>query len=253
MTASAFLRPLTLAVVLGTTLRATEVMPPRPAHYFNDYAAAVSPAVALQLDQRLEQFERDSTNQILVAVFPRMQSASPVGDYTVRVAQAWGVGQKGRNNGAVLFVFVQEHQIYIQVGYGLEGALPDAVCHLIVANELQPRFRAGDYAGGLSAAIEAMIAATRGEYRDTGKTHADSRSGLSWPVALAIVLLIVAFSFLNRFWRRSAVYQRSGGRGPWNGPSMWLGGGGLGGGGGGGGGFSAGGGSFGGGGAGGGW
>ena len=120
-----FLRPLALALVLGAGLRAAEVIPPRPAHYFNDYAGIVSPAVAGQLNQQLEQFERDTSNQILVAIYPRMQSDSSVEDYTVRVAQAWGVGQKGRNNGAVLFVFMQEHQIFIQVGYGLEGALPD--------------------------------------------------------------------------------------------------------------------------------
>lgn len=254
LAAGRVLRPLALALVLGAGVRAAEAIPPRPTRYFNDYAGIVQPAVAGQLNQQLEQFERATSNQLLVAVYPRMQSDSSIEDYTVRLAQAWGVGQKGKNNGAVLFVFVQDRQMFIQVGYGLEGALPDAVCQLIIENELKPRFRQGDYASGLQAGIAAIIAATRGEYHGTGRTNAENGSNnFGWPVALAFILLITVFGYLNRYWR-SAVYQRSGGRrGSWGGPSIWLGGGFGGGGGGGGGGFSGGGGSFGGGGAGGGW
>ena len=224
----------------------------RPSGYFHVFAGLVSPSVASQLNQQLQQFERDTSNQILVAVFPRMPSDSSVEDYTVRVAQAWGVGQKDKRNGAVLFAFMQEHQLRIQVGYGLEAVLPDGLCHLIIENELKPRFRGGDYAGGLSAAVNAMIAATRGEYRGTGRTDADGQSGGSgWPNVIVFLVFAVPIFFYNRSRQRSAISR--GGRGPWAGPTMWLGGGGLGGGSGGGGGFSAGGGSFGGGGAGGSW
>ena len=100
---------------------ATEVMPPKPEAYFNDYAHVVSPSTVAELNQQLEQFERDTSSQILVAVYPKMETDSSIEDYTVRVAQSWGVGQKGKDNGAVLFVFVQDHKMYIQVGYGLEG------------------------------------------------------------------------------------------------------------------------------------
>ena len=155
---------------------------------------------------------------------------------------------------------MQEHQLRIQTGYGLEAVLPDGTCHLIIENELKPRFRAGDYAGGLDAAITAIIAATRGEYHGTGQTNAEGRSNVGWPVILGFFVLIVAFGSINAFRsRRSAVYQSTTGRRrPGSGPSFWLGGGGFGGGGGGfggggGGGFSGGGGSFGGGGAGGSW
>ena len=85
---------------------ADEVIPPVPAQYFNDYANVVSSATASQLNQTLEDFERQSSEQILVAIFPTMQSDSSIEDYTVRVARAWKAGQKDNNNGAVLFVFV---------------------------------------------------------------------------------------------------------------------------------------------------
>jgi uncharacterized protein len=247
-------RPAILAVCVLAAgfLRAAEVIPPRPARYFNDYAGVVSPTVADALNRQLDQFERDTTNQLLVAIYPQMQSESSVADYAVRVAQAWGVGQRGRNNGAVLFVFVQDRQMFIKTAYGLEGALPDGICRLIIDRELKPRFRQGDYTGGLEAGVAAIMAATRGEYQGTGRTVDDSKSNrTNWPFIVGFIVLAIVASALSRARQRSAVYQG-------NGPTWWLGGGGFGGGGGGfggggGGGFSGGGGSFGGGGAGGSW
>jgi uncharacterized protein len=238
------------AAVVGL---AAETLPPKPTRYFNDYARLVSPQQAGALNQRLEQFERDTSNQLVVAIYPRMDSASSVEDYTVRIAQSWGVGQKARSNGAVLFLFMAEHKVYIQVGYGLEGALPDALCHTIIENEITPRFRAGDFAGGLDAATAAIIAATKGEYRGTGQTNADAQGGGGTIVFGVFIFIVILISILNRmrpaqnttFGRRRSLYDNTT-------PGFW---GGFGGGGssGGGGGFSGGGGSFGGGGSGGSW
>src|SRR5579871_1889955 len=119
---------------------AAEVIPPKPARYFNDYASVTRPDTANRLNQSLEQFERDSSCQIVVVVFPRMQTDSAMEDYTVRVFRAWDVGQKDKNNGAVLFVFVQDHKLRIATGYGLEGAMPDAICKRIIDDEITPRF-----------------------------------------------------------------------------------------------------------------
>ena len=117
-------------------LRAAEVIPPAPPDHFNDYAGIVPAATAQSLDAELTQFERTTSNQLVVAIYPHMQSDSSIEDYTVRVAQAWGVGQKGDKNGAVLFIFSEDHKLYVQVGYGLEGVLPDALCKQIIANEI---------------------------------------------------------------------------------------------------------------------
>src|SRR5437762_1387159 len=104
-----FAFPALLVALVATFTRAAELIPPAPANHFNDYAGVVRPATVRQLDAELTQFERDTSNQIVVAVFPKMQSDSSVEDYTVRVAQKWGVGQKGRKNGAVLFSFQESH------------------------------------------------------------------------------------------------------------------------------------------------
>ncbi len=159
-----------LILVFGFRLFAGEVIPPPPAAYFNDYANIVSAATASQLNQTLENFERQSSDQIVVAVFPKMQSDSSIEDYTVRVARSWQVGQKNKNNGAVLFVFVQDHKMFLQVGYGLEGVLPDALCKRIIDEQITPRFKAGDFDGGLTAGVQAILAATKGEYKGTGRT-----------------------------------------------------------------------------------
>jgi uncharacterized protein len=94
-----------LVLLLGFRLFAQEVIPPAPTAYFNDYAHAVSAGTAAQLNQTLEDFERQSSEQILVAIYPTMQSDSSIEDYTVRVARSWQVGLKDKNNGAVLFRF----------------------------------------------------------------------------------------------------------------------------------------------------
>src|SRR5246127_1710606 len=112
--------------LIAFSAQAAEVIPPKPAAYFNDYAGVVSKDAASRFNEQLAQFERETSNQVVVAVFPKMQSDSDIADYTQRVAQAWGVGQKERRNGVVLFVFIQDRNMFIQVGYGLEGALPDA-------------------------------------------------------------------------------------------------------------------------------
>src|SRR4029434_7406498 len=93
---------------------AAETLPPAPKQYFNDYAKVVSPAKAAELNRALEDFEKKTSSQILVAIYPRMLSDSSIEHYTVRVAQSWKVGQKQRDNGAVLFVFIQDRTTYIQ-------------------------------------------------------------------------------------------------------------------------------------------
>jgi uncharacterized protein len=244
-----------LVLLAGCRLFAQEVIPPAPAAYFNDYANVVSPGTAGQLNETLKNFERQTSEQILVAVYPKMQSDSSVEDYAVRVFRSWGVGQKDKNNGAVLFVFVQDHKMFLQVGYGLEGVLPDALCKRIISEQITPRFKAGDFDGGLTAGVQSIIAAAKGEYKGTGTTVAEghivydhhAREVIKIIIIIVVVIIIVSL--------RSRGY-RSGGINYWGGGWSGGGGGGFSGGGGfggGGGGFSGGGGSSGGGGAGGSW
>jgi uncharacterized protein len=242
-----------IAPVLGSEI------PPKPAHYFNDYASLVSPATARMLDQQLENFERETSNQILVVIYKSLPEGAVLEDFAEDAFRAWKPGQQGKNNGAILFLFANDKRARIQTGYGLEGALPDAICKRIISDELAPRFQVGDFNGGMTAAVDAMIAATKGEYKGSGRTAAEMRSrakkseDVLTDVAIIVFILgFIAFIFFRNL-RRGTLYTNSGGPGG----TWYIGGGGGGsgysGGGGGDSGFSGGGGDSGGGGASGGW
>ncbi len=174
-------------------------------------------------------------------------------DYALKIAEANKIGKKGKDNGLLILIAKDEKKIRFEVGYGLEGSLPDALCDQIIRNEIRPRFREGDYYGGISAGVGAVIMATKGEYK------ADDRSGKKvmnlGSVFLSIVLFIIfGFSIFGggrRYGISSRGHYQSGYWGGGFGGGGFLGGGGFGGGGGGG--WSGGGGSFGGGGASGSW
>jgi len=237
--------------LLATKSQAAEVIPPKPDRYFNDYAGVISKSAALRFNEELARFERETSDQVVVAIFPKMQSDSDIADYTQRMAQAWGVGQKERRNGVVLFVFVQDRKMFIQVGYGLEGALPDITAFDITEYKIKPHFRNGDYEGGIAVGIDSIFKAIRGEYKGSGKTVAERHRGSGAPSFLFFVIFLIALIVISRVLRRFGGYGYSSGRG---GPIFFPPGGGGGGwSSGGGGGFSGGGGSFGGGGAGSSW
>ena len=185
-----------------------------------------------------------------------MQSDDDVAAYAQRVAQSWQVGQKDKRNGIVVLVFIADRKTSIQVGYGLEGPLPDIIAFDIRENRINPHFRRGDYEGGLADGIDSIIKAIRGEYKGTGKTVRERRSNAPVPIFLFFIIFIIVLSLMSRLMRRLGGYSYSSRR---RGPvfiPMGFGGGGGGwssGGGGGFSGFSGGGGSFGGGGSSGSW
>jgi uncharacterized protein len=241
-----------LSLILAISARAAEVIPPKPDRYFNDYAGVVSREAASQFNEQLAQFERATSDQIVVAVFPKMQSDSDIVDYTQRVAQAWGVGQKERRNGVVLFVFIQDRKMFIQVGYGLEGALPDATAFDITERHIKPLFGAGNYEAGLATGIDLICKAILGEYKGSGKTVAERQGGGGFSGVLPFIIFVIVLIIISRVFRKVGGYGYSSRGG---GPIFIPSGGGWSSGGGGGGfsGFSGGGGSFGGGGAGSSW
>ena len=215
-----------------------------------DDAHILDPATHAAIDRKLAGFETKSGRQIVVATLPSLQGYE-IEDYGYRLGRQWGIGQKGSNNGALLIVAPHERRVRIEVGYGLEGTLTDAVSRLIIENGILPRFRAGDFSGGIQRGVDDIIQVLSGDSEDFKRRASVQNRGAAGPQDLgqfawvAIILglwLFFAFRSLKRGRRGSAL--------PWIIPmgGGW-GRGGFGGGGFGGGGFSGGGGSFGGGGA----
>lgn len=125
----------------------------KPAKYFTDTTETLPPAVARSFNEKLAQLERDTTAQVLVYMAGTLPAGQNLEDLCNRTFKAWGVGQAGKNNGLVLFIFKDSRVLRVETGYGLEGRIPDAVSKRLTSELVTPRFKAGDYAGGISAAI----------------------------------------------------------------------------------------------------
>jgi uncharacterized protein len=222
----------------------------------NDYARLLSPDAAQRLEQRLAEREQATGAQMVIAIFPSLEGEN-LEDFGIRVAERWRVGDKRLDNGVILLVFVQERRVRLEVGYGLEPVLPDAVASQIIAGAIAPRFREQRYAAGLEAAVDAVYARV-----ETRGVPAAPRHGLRvspWTLGVLAIFGIIALILVRDAMGTGGRARRhgytAGGRRGWDSPTvivppMWGGGRGRGGGGfGGGGGFSPGGGGFGGGGA----
>lgn len=227
-----------------------------------DAANIIPPADESALDAKLAAYEKDTGRQMVVATISSLEGY-PIEDYGYRLGRTWGIGSKDKDDGTLLIVAPNDRKVRIEVGYGLEPYMTDAYSSVIVNTQILPRFKAGDFVGGISAGTDAMIqqlkltpeeAAAR--LKAVEDTSSDEGGGI--PIALIFWLLVLFFIILPAL-RRGKGGRRHRGSGPiviW-GPGDW--GGGSGGGWGGGsssggfGGFSGGGGSFGGGGSSGSW
>ena len=238
-----------LFAALTASVPAAPLLPAAPGDYVLDDAGVLDDTQRSLLAYDLRQFERETSSQLVVAVFPKVPDNYAMEDFTQRVAEAWGAGRKDRENGMVLFVFPESRQLRVEVGYGLEGAVPDALANRIINEEIIPSFRAGDLGGGIVKGADALMAAARGEYEGTGQTRAEGKQGGDAPGAglvFWILLIIVLIMVMQRSHGRGGTVYTPRGRRDVFFPGGGFGGGGFGGGGGG---FSGGGGGFGGGGA----
>ena len=227
------------------------VLPPSNA-WITDQADLLSPTEEQALTRRLR-FYADSTSTQIVIVTVADLGGADIAQYATELGQQWGVGQQGKDNGAVILVSRDDREVFIATGYGLEGAIPDAVAGRIVRAILVPNFKQGRFYEGISGAVDALILAASGEFTADQLSPNPSANEREDVIGLLFVLFIIILFVLSAI-------RRGGGGGRYHrrrgGPPViiWGGGGFSGGGGfGGGGGFSGGGGGFGGGGAGGSW
>ncbi len=214
----------------------------------HDEANILSPQAVSYLEQRLKNFEDSTTNQIAILIVPSLEG-EVLESYSLRVAEKWKLGTKNNDNGALLIVAIQDHGVRIEVGQGLEGPLPDAMCSRIIRNEVAPNFRNGNYDAGILAAVSAITQAIKGEYKGDDRPVRKRNGKGNGYLTILILLIFILFRFFSR--------NNKGGGNGWSAGAGFLLGSAMGrggwGGGGGGGGFSGGGGSFGGGGSSGSW
>ena len=246
-----------VVTLLAAAASAALPIPPLPDHRINDYAGVLSAGDRARLEDKLRAGERESSNQVVVAIFRSLQGES-LEDYSIRLAQAWRVGQKGLDNGVIFLVFVDDRKMRLEVGYGLEPKLTDALSSQILRQDVAPRFREGKIADGIAAGLDAIEQAIAGTYKAAPQAQGRGCGQSTFPIFLLFIVIGGILTIVIPALFSSHVKRQgwSGGSRGWGGPIIFPGGG-WGGGGGGGGGsggdFSGGGGGFGGGGASGDW
>ncbi|HLG21055.1 MAG TPA: TPM domain-containing protein [Bdellovibrionota bacterium] len=249
---------LSLLFFVGSGQATAKENPPLILHQrVTDFTGTLSLEQQKTLEDELRAFEQATTNQIAVLLIPSL-GGREIRSVGLDIAHANHLGQKGKDNGALLFIAKEDRKMSIEVGYGLEGVLPDALCDQIIRNEIRPQFRTGNFFGGITLGVRAMMNATQGAYKAQSRAgrHVTTKTFEAFFFFLLIAIFVsLMFSPLLAviFGTRYRISSKRGGgffTGIWTGGGGWTGGGWSGGGGGG---FSGGGGSFGGGGASGSW
>lgn len=229
------------ALACGFLCRAGFQLPQSPQNYINDYAGVLTAGQESELNSYLSAYQGRTTNQIVVAVFSSLEGES-LEDVSIQLAERWKPGQKGKDNGAVLLVFLREKKVRIEVGYGLEASLTDAIAKTIISREITPQFRKGDYYSGIKSGLSQMTMVISGGVspQNSDRYARYSRTKNKNPIVSLLMFIFFIFIFIRHPFLALFLFSggfSSGGR---------YSGGGFGG-------FSGGGGSFGGGGASGGW
>jgi len=166
---------------------------PRLQGYVNDYAGMISPSAKSKIEQGLSAFEQSDSTQIVILTVPSLEGED-IEQFGIKVGEAWKIGQKGKDNGAILIVSKQERKMRIEVGYGLEGRLTDLTAGRIIDLVIKPRFQQGDFDGGFIAGVSSMIAATRGEFRAEPRPVRQRQRGV--PPFLSIFLFFGIFTLI---------------------------------------------------------
>jgi uncharacterized protein len=182
---------LPLFLTLFTCLTHAQDVPFLGGHV-NDYAGVLTSSAISSLEWMLKGHEDSTSNQVVVLTIKTLEGAS-LEEYSIKVAQTWKLGQKGKDNGVLLLIVKDDRKVRIEVGYGLEGSLTDAISSVIIQQEILPRFRKGDYDEGIKAGATAIIAAIGGTY--TSEQQAGSQMDFGDTVMFLGIFTVVVGLF----------------------------------------------------------
>lgn len=186
---------LLLIIVLAFTHIYAQKFPAKPNTLVNDYTQTLNIQEVNNLENKLVAFADTTSIQIAVAIIPSLEGYE-IADYAVKLFRNWGVGGKEKNTGILMVVAKAERKIFITTGYGLEGALPDAIAKRIIANQIKPNFKDGNFYGGIQDGTNAIISYTKGEYKaDKPKKN---KEGKGFPASLLILIVIALIIFISK-------------------------------------------------------
>lgn len=168
--------------------------PASPPRLVNDFANALWPSSVQYLENKLVLFDKATSNQIAIITVHSLDGYA-IADYAHQVANRWGIGNKEKDNGVLLLVAVDDREVYIAVGNGLEGVITDALCGRIIRNEIVPAFKEDDFYGGLDKGTDALIKASKGEYKASTDYYKAMSNMPRWLLILLLIVGINGFCF----------------------------------------------------------
>ena len=166
---------------------------PRLQGYVNDYAGMISPPAKSKIEEELRTFEQSDSTQVVILTIPSLLGEN-IEEFSIKVAEAWKIGQQQKDNGVLFVVSKQERKIRIEVGRGLEGKLTDLMAGRIIDQVIKPRFKQGDFDGGFITGVSALIDATRGEFKAEQRPFQRRQRG--FPPFLTILLFFGIFTLI---------------------------------------------------------
>ncbi|HPP07229.1 MAG TPA: TPM domain-containing protein [Syntrophorhabdaceae bacterium] len=166
--------------------------------YVNDYAYMMSTSVKSRLEKELKLFEQTESTQIIILTIPSLEG-EVLEEFSIKVAENWKIGQKGKDNGVILVVAKKERRLRIEVGKGLEGTLTDLIAGRIIDMVIKPRFKRGDFDGGFIAGVHAIMDAVKGEFKGETERIVPSHKNNVNPIWTFLLFLGVMVIFFGRF------------------------------------------------------
>jgi uncharacterized protein len=217
-----------------------KIVPPRPSppKLVNDFTKTLTAPQIQALESKLVAYDDSTSNQVAVVIIPTLGDYSPE-EVGLEIIRTWGVGTKENNNGIVVLVAKNDRKVRIEVGYGLEGVIPDVTAKSIINNEITPNFKEGNFYRGLDQAVDAIAEAAKGEYKapEGYGSRKDKKDSIMTWIIIAVIIFIILGGMLGG--PGGGTYVSRGGFGGWTGGGWsggrkgggWSGGGGFGGGG----------------------
>jgi uncharacterized protein len=192
------------AVFASAAVAASFSPPPTPAHYVVDAAGALDDGTTTALESELRAFEKATGHQVIVYI-GQTTGDVPLETYTAQTAHAWRIGRKGKDDGAILFLFMHDHKVRIEVGYGLEGSLTDAAASRIIQADIVPRMRDGDVDAAVTAGVVKMLAAIDPSFTPTAtaapRTAAAFSGNAAGNVFVFVFLVLFCIPWIFVIWR----------------------------------------------------
>ena len=218
--------------LISLTVLAQKGLPkrPDPPRLVNDFTGMLTPDQQQAMESKLVAFDDSTSIQIAVVLIESLEGRD-IAEYAVELGRAWGIGNKENNNGVLLLVSKSDRKIHIATGYGIEGSLPDITASHIIDEQIKPNFRENDYYRGLDEGTDAIIAATKGEYK-APENYRKKKGQKEIPGLLVLIIIFIIIFFIKRGGGGGGYYGGSGFRrshgGIWflpsSGGSSWGGG-----------------------------